>query len=624
MKNAFDNPLFLSALRPALAAVFWIVPIAFVLQTDALSDTVNALFLGTFSPLTDIPVLGTAGAIFLIAFIRTTQALQRLRARAGLAGFPLCFLSAEKLLKQYRKFPAGSVYLGRGFAWTPELADTAYRITEHSVDAGKIPSRIRLLLTGTRGKNPRAIGQSWLHGIGPKEAPVLLTEKAADGGTLIVGTTQSGKGVLLTLLISEAIFRGETVIIIDPKNSPRTLQALKKAAELAGRDSPYVFHPASQTGVRMNLLSHFARTSEIASRITWCLNETGPFVAFAWRAVYIATTLLVAARKKVTLKLLSETIALGPQSLVYQCACTCFGQNRLREQLSLSAKRNDREALVEALETLLNEDRQDATLTAPLKEGLSLLKADPDHEAKLIAGLLPLLTSLTAGPLSEALSPNADDPLRPATDLSNIISEKRILYVATDSLADSFTASAVATLLLADLASLAASRYNKREVPTRINLFIDEASNAMSEALIEILNKGAEAGIRTTCAMQTVSDLTARLKSEAAARMALGNFNTLIALRTKDLETARFAIETFGQTKITSRTCGLVTQSTSDAPGRFSAGFTRRETAERKDLLEASWLGRLPNTEYFACLAGASLIKGRVPIITTEHTGTQR
>jgi len=63
--------------------------------------------------------------------------------------------------------------------------------------------------------------------------------------------------------------------------------------------------------------------------------------------------------------------------------------------------------------------------------------------------------------------------------------------------------------------------------------------------LIEILNKGAEGGIYTTCALQTLADLAKRLGSEDAARMALGNFNNLIALRSKDRPTQDFVVETF-------------------------------------------------------------------------------
>ncbi len=254
-----------------------------------------------------------------------------------------------------------------------------------------------------------------------------------------------------------------------------------------------------------------------------------------------------------------------------------------------------------------------------LREGLALLKGNAEHEAKLIASLMPLLASLTSGNLYESLSPTKENPFNPILDLKTLIEKKEVLYIATDALADRFTASAIATLFLADLASIASDRYNKRLPPVAASLFVDEASNAMSDALIELLNKGAESGIRTTCAMQTISDLAARLKSTAAARMALGNFNNLIALRTKDLETAKFVTETFGKTLIPETLSSLSSSSVSDAAGRFAANFTRRETATREELLSPEWLGALPNTEYFASLAGGRIYKGRVPILVAQE-----
>ena len=59
-----------------------------------------------------------------------------------------------------------------------------------------------------------------------------------------------------------------------------------------------------------------------------------------------------------------------------------------------------------------------------------------------------------------------------------------------------------------------------------------------------------EAGFQCVCAMQTISDLEARLGSAAQARMALGNLNNLIALRTKDEATQKFIAEVFGRTTI--------------------------------------------------------------------------
>ncbi len=95
-------------------------------------------------------------------------------------------------------------------------------------------------------------------------------------------------------------------------------------------------------------------------------------------------------------------------------------------------------------------------------------------------------------------------------------------------------ASAVGSILLGDLVSVAGKRYNLGKTDIRISLFVDEASNVCNNPLIEILNKGAEGGIYTTVAMQTIADLAHRLGSQDAARMVLGNCNNLIALRCKD------------------------------------------------------------------------------------------
>ena len=107
-----------------------------------------------------------------------------------------------------------------------------------------------------------------------------------------------------------------------------------------------------------------------------------------------------------------------------------------------------------------------------------------------------------------------------------------VLYMCLDSLPDPSVASAIGALALADQAARAGMRYNLGGY-RRIALFVDEVSNVINQPLIEILNKGAEGGIFTTCAMQTLADLAKRLGSEDAARMALGNLNNLIALRTR-------------------------------------------------------------------------------------------
>ena len=181
-----------------------------------------------------------------------------------------------------------------------------------------------------------------------------------------------------------------------------------------------------------------------------------------------------------------------------------------------------------------------------------------EHYQKITANLLPILSMLTSGDLGRSLSPDpfdADDT-RPIMNFEKIERAGHVLYMCLDSLPDPSVASAIGALALADLAARAGMRYNLGSY-RRISLFVDEVSNVINQPLIEILNKGAEGGIFTTCAMQTLADLAKRLGSEDAARMALGNLNNLIALRTKDRPTQDFVVETFGKTAIHTMRVGL-------------------------------------------------------------------
>ena len=152
----------------------------------------------------------------------------------------------------------------------------------------------------------------------------------------------------------------------------------------------------------------------------------------------------------------------------------------------------------------------------------------------------------------------------------------------------------------------------------RISLFVDEVSNVINQPLIEILNKGAEGGIFTTCAMQTLADLAKRLGSEDAARMALGNLNNLIALRSKDRPTQDFIVETFGKTAIHTLRVGL--NNASDAHlGDFTSAYSSQLTESMEELIPADILGKLPNLQYFASVSGGRIIKGRFPILNPDY-----
>jgi conjugal transfer pilus assembly protein TraD len=118
--------------------------------------------------------------------------------------------------------------------------------------------------------------------------------------------------------------------------------------------------------------------------------------------------------------------------------------------------------------------------------------------------------------------------------------------------------------------------------------------------------------------MQTLADLARRLGSEEAARMALGNLNNLIALRSKDRPTQDFIVETFGKTTIHTLRVGINTTGDEHLP-EFSASYTRQVNETMDEAVPADVLGKLPNLQYFASVSGGRLIKGRFPILLPDH-----
>lgn len=595
----------------------------------ALAWSVTASVAGVFAAAGLAPAFAASLVGLVSAFmagIRLKSGMAVLKDRAALAGSALelvsCRVFARRLLRARRDMARkgdtetfAPVWFGRGFDWGPEHAQKLYELSKIDVER-LIPHRnICRRLTGTAPKDPRTVGLAAIDGLESRKKDIWVSEKTLEGGTLIVGTTQAGKGVLLTSLVTQAILRGEAVIVIDPKMSSRLKNAVTAAAKLANRSDPLFFHPNNPEGIRINPLTHFERPSEIASRLTAVMADSGPFTSFAWSAVNVVVNLLVHVGRTPSIAGIESVLTGDFEDLLLEAAELDCGPDlfdTLVSEVKLKGKKGREGVLL-----LLDKARDREALSEATLKGAATYAHDPVHFSKITASLMPVLAMLTSGALRQTLSP-ADDA--EAMSLSEIIAQRKILYVCLNSLPDPTVAGAIGSLLLADLASCAGERYNDTSIArTTVSLFVDECSNVINRSLIEILNKGAESGLRTTCAMQTVADLAARLGSTDEARMALGNFNSLVSLRTKDRLTQEFVAETFGRTYIANTAATLTSASDTAHPGHFTAGASRQITASREEIIPCDVLGKLPNCEFFASLAGGRLVKGRTPILIADE-----
>jgi len=578
-----------------------------------------------------------ATAAAMAASWRFCQGIAILERRAALSGRAM----ARMKLRSFDALTARAdcVFIGYGFEWRPEHSQRLYELCKVDYRQYRVaPVLVRLLGYELNHQPDDEIGMPYIHGVEPFEHAMYRPLQNLEGGTLMAGTTQAGKGVMLSWLITQAVKRGDVVIILDPKNSKR-LRHIVESACLAYRDAHTFlwFHPAfPETGVRIDFTFNWQKPTEIASRIQAILppDTAGAFSAFGWDAINVVVQGLVDLEERPNLLKLTRYIEGGVEPILEETLrrfmSGLYGPNwrqiseaaRLLEKASKGQIRSPSPvATAELLGLVEFYERHVAAgqRTKVIDSQLRVFRHNREHYQKITANLLPILSMLTSGDLGRTLSPDPLDPddERPIMNFEKIERAGHVLYMCLDSLPDSAVASAIGALALADLAARAGMLYNLGQY-RRVALFVDEVSNVINTPLIEILNKGAEGGIFTTVALQTLADLAQRLGSENAARMALGNLNNVFAFRTKDRLTQDFIVETFGKTGIHSMRIGHT-----DAADAHVGDFTTTTSAQITETLEeripSDILGKLPNLQYFASVSGGRLVKGRLALLDSEQ-----
>ena len=593
---------------------------------------VTWLYFANHLPLSWCSVLWTVSGAFLIQ--RTYETLKVLTARESLSGSKVTFMTFDELSK-IMKGHSDDLWLGFGFRWWPQHSQRLYELMKLDWTNLQLPSWLSRLLLPNQALPGEAAGLPIIHGVSDTDESLFRPLKNFEGGLCLCGTTQAGKGVYLSHLVAQAIARGDVVIVIDPKHSSRLKDNILNACRASGRDDPLTFHPAfPDTGVRLDPMHSFTNATEIASRIRQAFppNMDESFANFAWMAVNAIAQGLIALGIRPTLPLIAKYVRLGIydllEPLLEKHAREYATPNWQKRYFDLKEKagRPPMPTVSERLMVLvaLYETELHQIAPDPAIDGLiEVFRHNREHYSKITASLLPILSMLTTGKLADSLSPTLTDPhdTRPVMNLEKVISGGHVLYIGLDSMPNPTVASTLAGIWLADLANIAGRRYNlglSALNSRRISLFIDEVSNVINVPLIEILNKGAESGIQTTCAMQTIADLAHRMGSVEAAHVVLSNLNNLIALRTKDQMTQKFVVETLGKTYIANQTLSINNRASDNLSPDYHSGLTRQMNTELEPIFPPEFLGKLPNCEAIVQVSAGYVYKTRCPILVKE------
>lgn len=569
----------------------------------------------------------------------------------SLGGKGISFITDAELEKKVET-NAASLWCGKGFDWTPLHTQRVYEIKRADPEQFYPPKGIMWLTELWTGEKVGAntaeyIGAPWIHGLngGGGEEDLYVPIQNFIGNTLLVGTTRCGKTRCLELWAEMAINLGYTVIVIDPKGDQGFEASLVAASKQAKRESDYVrFHLAfPRQSIRIDPLRNYTNPSDLASRIAALMpggDKSSSFRDFAWGVLNAIILGMMAISEKPTLVGIRSYVDNGVADLLmrvilqfmdrelppnWEAEVVVFAKTH---KPAKGKKDNDgggevmpRQSLHLVLDFYSDVIVQRGLRDEAIEALATIYKHDSAHYGKMISNLVPVLGMLTTGELGALLSPNPRDvsDTRAMTDLASLIRSNSIVYIGLDSLANKTISSAVGSMLLSDLTSVAAAFYNYGG-NHKIFLMVDEASEVVNDPYIGMLNKSSGAGFINITAVQTIPDLAARFESMDKARQMLGNFNNLFAMRTKDRVTQDFVTETFGETYVyTKQLIHGTSSSTEMNITHFTGSVQERVTEALEAILPPDLLGQLPNWQYIAAVSGGRLIKGRLPIISHDE-----
>ena len=604
----------------------------------------------------------SAATLFVLVTVpRLRQAWRILRYQRNLRRLPTYKLRSDRVPVSNHK-----LFVGRGFRWeakhTQRLRDTMSAAAKRYVEPGffyrwarRVETRwedgalaplARALRSDSRWNPVRPLppvgGRGAIHAIEPDEQPVFMDLREKVGHTLVLGTTRVGKTRFCELNVTQDIRRGDRVFVFDPKGDWELARRIVVEAKAAGRgDDVYIFDLGRpDLSCRYNAIARFSRVTEVATRIAGQLPSEGnaaAFREFAWRFVNIIARALVALGRRPDYRQIRAHIN-DIESLFIEYAEEHFkrsGDREWRARVESIQHNIDEKTLPFAQKSkskraiAIFRYLKDTGTYDPVLDGLrSAWEYDKTYFDKIVSSLGPLMEKLTTGKVAELLSPDYHDTAdeRPILDWKQAIRENAIVYVGLDALSDFTVAAAVGNSMFADLVSIAGEIYKhgiddglpNGAPPERVAISIhaDEFNELIGDEFIPLLNKAGGAGVQVTAYTQTLSDIEARVGSQAKAQQIIGNFNTLFMLRVKHTSTAELLTQQIDDVEVKQLMSVSGVNDSSD-PGSGSQFTSRNEdriTTQVVPMITPSQLTQLPKGQAFALLEGGVLHKLRLPL----------
>lgn len=624
--------------------------------------SVSMLYMGLSSDGLDIApiVLFTSILLFLLCLYRCKTAAPFLMAHWRVFKRHFMFVSLDSLRvinksnffsneRKYRQLvqdyqnknkdiPERKSYFCDGFEWGPEHADRAYQIANLSSDKREIelPFVFNPIKRHFDAMARKMGGSNAIFAVERRE-PIFVTEDNWFGHTLITGNVGTGKTVLQRLLSISMLHLGHVVVVIDPKNDAEWRESLMEEAKTLGLPF-YKFHPGQPaSSVCIDVCNTYTNVSDLTSRLLSLVTvpgEVNPFVQYAKALVSNVISGLSYIEKKPSIYLIHKnmkshmSIVNLTVKVMESCYARYYGYDVWTEKVKYVANdtlpvRFKRLAEWFTAHFMNYEGSEQIDWLDTVSQLIDYSMSDPEHMAKMTAGIMPVFDMLIEKPLNELLSPNPNSvSSREIVTSEGMFSTGGVLYISLDGLSNPDTAAAISQLIMSDLTSCAGSRYNAQDgdmsANSRISIFVDEVHSAINNPMINLLAQGRAAKIALFICTQTISDFIAAASVETANRIT-GLCNNYISLRVNDTPTQTLVVENFGKSAISTNMVTYTTGSETSLPhNNFSGSISERKQTTLEESIPKDLLGQVPMFHIVARLQDGRKVVGQIPIAVAE------
>lgn len=526
-------------------------------------------------------------------------------------------------------------FIARGFEWT----------VKHTARIAYCRSEIGREYVDKNKQDDSIGGLPLFHGVGMFEINsnqlVKLSDSSLQGNTIVVGTTGTGKSSTLKYWVAQDIHRGDCTIIIDPKTDSGVMDVVFEACVDSGRlDDLYILSLANpELSDSYNPTSRFEKVTEVANRLTGQMSGSGnnaAFKEFAWSYLNSIVGPIVEMGETPNYEiLLSYSRDFSKLSIKYFQWYLPKHIDDYEKKLgayknSSDLKKGIQASLKEYPDELIAMVKvfKESDLRCHNAEGIiRLLETGKDYLSKTIQQVFPMLEKLCTGNISQILTDSSINGK--VFDWDMVVKEKKVVYVALDSLTDAGVSGIIGSSMLADLTTLAGKIYNKilldPQYPKHnVRIYGDELKEIAGPELMQLLNKGRGAGFYFAGFAQSIADLPETLGSQAAADVMLENFNNRYMFAVKNENTANYITSMLPSVSISSQTLisGHRDNSNVDSDEDFVSDSQLRTTLKDVPLISNADIQELPRGHCFASLATGKIMKLQVPLIKIDRKKT--